>query len=152
MKRREFYLLLPLLIIGGFMLNIEGCKEKAWYPAFNEKDTNLIEAFIREMNLLDALEFSDRQIFDTQLARVHAAQQNIEDLGSSNRSMLPIRFLAITIPTEYSIAMLEPSSNSIKKARNGRDHFIKTYHILQHGATYLEVSNLDQEYEDKIEK
>lgn len=124
-------------------------------PALSEKDVKLIEAFVHEMNLLNAVLFSDSSTFEAQRAKLDAASSDLSSLGSSNYPMVIMGNLAMRVYGSYMLVRFFSSSfssgiqklESQNNASQSRENFIEAYHMFQRGTTALEVNKF---LEDKV--
>jgi hypothetical protein len=103
-----------------------------------EKDVKLLEAFVREMNLLNEVKLTDERADETQRVKFNAAYHDLSDLGSSNHSMIKMSGLAFDVWIKYDFAHhswemgeLEEYKKKENDASKSRENFVKAFRLLQ---------------------
>jgi hypothetical protein len=158
MKKKVSVLLICFILLISFVLifAVREFKEKITFPIFqssslSEKDVNLIEEFVKEMNLLNAILYSDdNRAFEAQLAKVKAAGNNLSDLGSSETRMSIMFCKAMDVERSYEYILLysnekghrQEYKSSLENASQSHRNFLELYQMIKRGATSHEFFTL----------
>jgi hypothetical protein len=133
------FALVALIVVLLCLVNYTQKKNQI-YPALSERDIKLIEAFTHEMNLLNEVMFSDKTIFEAQLAKLEAALSDLTDLGSHNASMSKMGMAAIDVSLNYQLFGsycvngsfdTEGCKKTLDDVSRSRENFVKAFQWLQ---------------------
>ncbi|HBE02398.1 MAG TPA: hypothetical protein DC049_07965 [Spirochaetia bacterium] len=158
MKKHIIITFAILAVVIGLFSAIASIQHKdAVFPAMTEKDISLIEAFIREMNLLHELQYESNADFNYQHAKLNAAYNDIESLGSENYPvMFFIRSQAANVKWNYWIShskldqgqsvrydkyWREEYDKAKKNASSSRELLLNIYNFYKNGGVTIPESN-----------